>query len=220
MAVGLAALQTVLDEGTVYDSFDSPFIVRLSLLAGVMLAAFIAVELDGERATGPARSVHAAQFRLRHSGNFPAGLRTDGSAYLLPQDPAASQGFNAQQIGEVMAWTVLPQLIVIPFVPLLNALHRLTAAGWRRAHDIRRELLHEFASRHEYAAPQLLVPDITRALGQAITLTPLAAIAMVGISPAEAGSASGPLNMLRNLGGVIGTSALEDILQNASNTIC
>src|ERR1019366_7474920 len=36
MAVGLAALQTVLDEGTVLDWFGSPFIVRLSLLAGVM----------------------------------------------------------------------------------------------------------------------------------------------------------------------------------------
>ena len=61
----------------------------------------------------------------------------------------------------------------------------------------------------KYAAPQLLVPDITRALGQAITMTPLAAIAMVGISSAEAGSASGLFNMLRNLGGAIGTSALE-----------
>jgi DHA2 family multidrug resistance protein len=32
---------------------------------------------------------------------------------------------------------------------------------------------------------------------------------MVGISPTEAGSASGLFNMLRNLGGAIGTSALE-----------
>ena len=30
-----------------------------------------------------------------------------------------SQGFDAQQIGEVMAWTGLPQLVVIPLVPLL-----------------------------------------------------------------------------------------------------
>jgi DHA2 family multidrug resistance protein len=60
-----------------------------------------------------------------------------------------------------------------------------------------------------YAAPQLLVPDVTRALGQAIVMTPLSAIAMVGISPAEAGGASGLFNMLRNLGGAIGTSALE-----------
>ena len=33
MAVGLAALQTVLDEGNVDDWFGSPFIVKLSLLA-------------------------------------------------------------------------------------------------------------------------------------------------------------------------------------------
>src|SRR5882757_7940736 len=45
MAVGLAALQTVLDEGTVFDWFGSPFIVKLSLVAGVMLTGFIVVEL-------------------------------------------------------------------------------------------------------------------------------------------------------------------------------
>jgi MFS transporter, DHA2 family, multidrug resistance protein len=37
----------------------------------------------------------------------------------------------------------------------------------------------------------------------------LSAIAMVGISPSEAGGASGLFNMLRNLGGAIGTSMLE-----------
>ncbi len=40
-------------------------------------------------------------------------------------------------------------------------------------------------------------------------MTPLAAIAMVGILPVEAGGASGLFNMFRNLGGAIGTSALE-----------
>ena len=30
-----------------------------------------------------------------------------------------AQGYDAEQIGEVMAWTGLPQLLVIPFVPIL-----------------------------------------------------------------------------------------------------
>ena len=34
MAVGLAAFQTVLDDGNVYDWFGSPFIVKLSLISG------------------------------------------------------------------------------------------------------------------------------------------------------------------------------------------
>jgi DHA2 family multidrug resistance protein len=42
-----------------------------------------------------------------------------GSAYLLPQYLAVAQGFNSEQVGEVMAWTGLPQLLVIPLVPFL-----------------------------------------------------------------------------------------------------
>ena len=53
------------------------------------------------------------------------------------------------------------------------------------------------------------MPNITRAVGQALVMTPLSAIAMVGIAPQEAGAASGLFNMLRNLGGAIGTAALE-----------
>jgi DHA2 family multidrug resistance protein len=60
-----------------------------------------------------------------------------------------------------------------------------------------------------YAGPQLFWPNIVRALGQAIILTPLSAIAMIGIAPAEAGAASGLFNMLRNLGGAIGTAVIE-----------
>src|ERR1700675_4202584 len=59
------------------------------------------------------------------------------------------------------------------------------------------------------AAPQLFWPDGVRALGQAIVMTPLAAIAMSGITPQDAGAASGLFNMMRNLGGAIGTAAIE-----------
>jgi DHA2 family multidrug resistance protein len=44
MAVGLAALQTVLDDGNVYDWFGSPFIVKVSLVAAVALGAFVVLE--------------------------------------------------------------------------------------------------------------------------------------------------------------------------------
>jgi MFS transporter, DHA2 family, multidrug resistance protein len=39
-------------------------------------------------------------------------------------------------------------------------------------------------------------------------LTPLSSIATGGIGPAEAGAASGLSNMLRNLGGTVGTATL------------
>jgi DHA2 family multidrug resistance protein len=40
-------------------------------------------------------------------------------------------------------------------------------------------------------------------------MTPISAIAMLGITPAEAGAASGFSNRMRNFGGAIGTAAIE-----------
>ena len=45
MAVGLASLQAVLEEGNKDDWFGSPFIVKLTVVAVVSLALFIANEL-------------------------------------------------------------------------------------------------------------------------------------------------------------------------------
>src|SRR6266705_3588124 len=44
MAIGLAALQTVLEEGNKDDWFGSPFIVRLSIFAAVSLSLFVIIE--------------------------------------------------------------------------------------------------------------------------------------------------------------------------------
>jgi len=209
MAIGLAALQTVLDDGNVYDWFDSPFIFRLSLVAAVALAAFVVIEFRAAEPLVDFRLLGRRNFGFGTLGNFLLGFALYGSAYLLPEYLADAQGFNSEQIGQVMAWTGLPQLLVIPLVPLL--MKRIDARLL-----IGMGLLVFAAScfmnlrlDENYAAPQLLWPNIVRALGQAIVMTPLAAIAMTGISPAEAGAASGLFNMMRNLGGAIGTAAIE-----------
>ena len=209
MAIGLAALQTVLDDGNTYDWFGSPFIVRLSLVAAIALGLFIAVELVRAEPLVNLRLLTRRNFGFGTLGNFLLGFALYGSSYLLPQYLAVAQGFDAQQSGEVMAWTGIPQLLIIPLVPLLMrqfdarllvglGLLIFAASCFMNLHIDR-----------DYAAPQLFVPDVVRALGQAIVLTPLSAITMIGILPAEAGAASGLFNMLRNLGGAIGTAAIE-----------
>src|SRR6266702_8941175 len=49
MAVGLSALQAVLEEGNKDDWFGSPFIVRLAVIAAVSLSLFIWIELTVEK---------------------------------------------------------------------------------------------------------------------------------------------------------------------------
>ncbi len=209
MAIGLASLQTVLDDGNVYDWFGSPFIVKLSLVSAVALGAFIAVELVRKDPLVRLRLLVRRNFGFGTLSNFLLGFALYGSAYLLPQYLAVAQGFDAQQSGEVMAWTGYPQLLIIPLVPLLMGrfdARLLVGVGLAVFATSCFMNLHLDS---DYAGPQLLVPDITRAFGQALVMTPLSAIAMVGITPDEAGAASGLFNMLRNLGGAIGTAAIE-----------
>ncbi|HUB47467.1 MAG TPA: MDR family MFS transporter [Acetobacteraceae bacterium] len=209
MAVGLAALQTVLDEGNVDDWFGSTFIVRLSLLSAVALGAFIVVELVRKEPLVHLRLLSRRNFGFGTLGNFLVGFALYGASYLLPQYLAVTQGFDSEQSGEVMAWTGVPQLLVIPFVPLLMrrvdarllASVGLVVFATSCFMDLRLD--------SNYGGPQLFVPDVIRAVGQALVMTPLSAIAMVGITSSEAGAASGLFNMLRNLGGAIGTAALE-----------
>jgi MFS transporter, DHA2 family, multidrug resistance protein len=209
MAIGLAALQTVLDDGNVYDWLGSPYIVKLSLVAAAALCGFVVLELLSVEPVVNFRLLGRRNFGFSTLGNFLLGFALYAAAFLLPQYLAVTQGFDAEQSGEVMAWTGLPQLLVIPFVPLLM---KRIDARLLVATGLSVFAVSCFMNLHldlKYATPQLFWPDVVRAVGQAIVMTPLSAIAMVGIVPSEAGAASGLFNMMRNLGGAIGTAAVE-----------
>src|ERR1700741_2770960 len=209
MAVGLAAFQTVLDDGNVYNWFDSPFIVKLSLVAALALGAFVLWQFIARSPLVNFRLLGRRNFGLGTLGNFLLGFGLYGSAFLLPQYLAVAQGFDAEQIGQVMAWTGLPQLLVIPLVPLL--MKRIDArflVGLGLVIFAASCFMNLWLDR-DYAAPQFFWPDVIRAVGQAIIMTPISAIALVGIAQSEAGAASGLFNMMRNLGGAIGTATVE-----------
>jgi MFS transporter, DHA2 family, multidrug resistance protein len=209
MAVGLTALQTVLDDGNVYDWFGSPFIVKLSLVAAVALGAFVVLELVASHPLVNLRLFGRRNFGLGTAGNFLLGFTLYGSVYLMPEYLAATQGFDSEQIGEVMAWVGLPQLLLIPLVPrLMKRIDARLLVGIGLV-IFAVSCFMNMEMDHNYAGPQLFWPNIIRAIGQAMVMTPLSAIAMLGITPQEAGSASGLFNMMRNLGGAIGTAAIE-----------
>ncbi|HET7882091.1 MAG TPA: DHA2 family efflux MFS transporter permease subunit [Acetobacteraceae bacterium] len=212
LAIGLASLQTVLEEGNKDDWFGSPFVVRLSLVAAVSLTLFLWIELTTERPLLNLRLLLRRNFGLGSIANVILGMALYGSVFLLPSYLSQMQGYNAQQVGEVLAWTGLPQLALIPFVPrlmrrfdsrLLVAVGLgLFAASCFLNIDINRD----------YSGPQLLLPNLVRALGQALVMTPLSVLATGGIERENAGSASAMFNMMRNLGGSIGIAALQTLL--------
>ena len=64
----------------------------------------------------------------------------------------------------------------------------------------------------DYSGDQLFIPNIVRAIGQALTLAPLSAVTLGSVAPQDAAAASGISNMMRNLGGAIGTAVLATIV--------
>jgi MFS transporter, DHA2 family, multidrug resistance protein len=212
MAIGLAALQTVLEEGNKDDWFGSPFIVRLSIIAVVALALFLVIELTTKKPLLNLRLLVRRNFGFGMLANFLLGVALYGSVFILPQYLSRIQGYNAEQIGMVLAWTGLPQLVLIPLVPrLMKQLDPriLIAAGF--ALFSASNFMNIFMTA-DYATDQLFWPNVVRAIGQALVMTPLSAVATAGIEPENAGSASGLFNMMRNLGGAVGIALLQTFL--------
>ncbi|QPF85871.1 multidrug efflux MFS transporter [Bradyrhizobium genosp. L] len=212
MAIGLAALQTVLEEGNKDDWFGSDFIVRLSVIAAVALTAFLVIELTTEKPLLNLRLLVRRNFGFGMLANFLLGVALYGSVFILPQYLSRIQGYNAEQIGMVLAWTGLPQLLLIPLVPrLMQRFDARILIGAGFALFAGSNFMNIFMT-NDYATDQLFWPNIVRAIGQALVMAPLSAVATAGIEPENAGSASGLFNMMRNLGGAVGIAILQTLL--------
>ena len=212
MAVGLASLQAVLEEGNKDDWFGSPFIVKLAIVAAVSLALFIANELIVEKPLLRLRLLTQRSFGLGTISSIFLGFALFGTVYLLPAYLGQVQGYNAEQIGTVLAWTGLPQLLLIPLVPKLMQRFDIRYIAFAGLALFALSAFMNIEMSLDYSGDQLFVPNIIRAIGQALTLAPLSAISLGSVAPQDAAAASGISNMMRNLGGAIGTALLSTIV--------
>jgi MFS transporter, DHA2 family, multidrug resistance protein len=212
MVAGLPAMTFVLEEGQRKDWFGSPVIVNAALIAAAGISCFIVRELVAERPF----------INLRVLGNRSVGgacvLMTVlgavsyGSIYIIPLYCAQIQGYNAQQIGYVVMWSGLPQLILFPAMPLLMRVFdsRLLvvtgtlffiASCWINA-----------GLTHDSGMNELILPQLLRAIGQPLFAIPLSQLATAGLSPRDTADASALSQMMRNLGGSIGIAMLSTMI--------
>ncbi|WP_027232655.1 DHA2 family efflux MFS transporter permease subunit [Phyllobacterium sp. UNC302MFCol5.2] len=212
MAVGLSALQTVLEEGNKEDWFSSPFILKLSAVAVVFLVTFIWIELTVDKPLVKLSLLKQRNFAIGVVVNVLVGVALFGTVYILPQYLGQVQRYNAEQIGNVLAWTGLPQLLLIPLVPMLMKRFDARYIGFLGISIFAVSCFMNVMLSPDNAGDQFWIPNIVRAIGQALVLTPITAITTAGIAAADAAAASGLTNMLRNLGGAVGTATLGTVL--------
>jgi DHA2 family multidrug resistance protein len=214
MAVGLGALQVVLEEGSRKDWFGSPLITRLTFVGGVFITLFFIIELTRKQPFINLRLLRYRNFGLASIVNVSLGIGLYGSIYILPLYLAQIQQYNALQIGEVLVWAGIPQLFIIPLLPKIMErvdVRLMTAVG------VTLFAISAFMNAsltNQTGLDQLRWSQLVRAMGQPLIMVPLTAIATSGINRQDAGSASALFNMMRNMGGSLGIAVLATLLTN------
>jgi DHA2 family multidrug resistance protein len=135
-----------------------------------------------------------------------------GWIYIVPLYLGRIQGYNAEEIGGVLIWIGLPQLLILPLMPKVMKYvdpRKLVTVGFL-LFIVGSLLATNFSG--DFSGPQFLASSLVRALAQSMVMMPLSAIAVAGIEREHAGSAAALFNMTRNLGGAIGIAVIQTFL--------
>jgi len=213
MAIGLSCMTFVLEEGQREEWFDSRIIVAASIAAAIGIAVFLIAELTDDRPFINLRLF--ANPSVGGSGILMAvfGATAFGSVYLIPSYLAQVQGYNAQQIGEVVMWSGIPQLFLLPVMPFLmrrvdpRILVSLGLLMFAASCFINVDMS------RDTAMDQLMLPQLMRAAGQPLATIPLTQLSVVGLSRRDTADSAGITSVMRNLGASIGIAMLSTVVQ-------
>lgn len=212
MAVGLSALQIMLEEGGRHDWFASGFILNCAVLATVGLLAFVAIELRHEQPLINLRLLGRYNFGIASLMQFTFGAVVFGVVFLVPNYFAQIHGYNARQIGLMMIPYGLIQFVMSFATPRLMR--------WTSARTI---IIAGFAITgigclmnihlNPDASVNVIVPSlVVRGIGQSLVVVALGVMAIQGLEKDQVGSASGLFSMVRNVGGAIGIALSSQIV--------
>ncbi len=212
LAVGVGALQVILDKGQEDDWFGSHFIVTLTVIAVVGLALFLIRELT---ARDPV--VHMAVFKKRtySAGVFlmtVLGFVLYGSMVLLPLMLQELLGYSALNAGVAMAPRGLGSFLMMPIVgTVLSKLdpRKVLAVGivggaWS---------LYALGKINLNAGYwDIFWPQFIQGAALGLVFVPLTTATMDPIPNQEMGNATSMFNLMRNLGGSVGIAASTTFL--------
>lgn len=214
MALGLGCLEVMLEEGYRHEWFESRFITTLAIVSFVSLTTFIIIQFSRPKSVINLRVFKDRNFTLSCIAAVGLGIGLYGSIYALPLYIIQVQDYSPLQIGVLMMWMAVPQLIVIPLVPILI---RYISPRTLCAFGLILFGYSCFATgflNPDVAGLQLVPIQFVRALGQPFIFITASLIATSFIDKQDAGSASSLFNMLRNLSGAIFIAVTMTMLQN------
>jgi len=114
MITGLGALQLMLEEGQKNDWFQSGFIVRLTIIAGVGLTLFVWRELTARNPAVNLRILRNVSFASATALGGILGIALNGSLFLLPLFLQNLLGYPAMKSGLALMPRSLAMAVIMP----------------------------------------------------------------------------------------------------------
>jgi DHA2 family multidrug resistance protein len=216
MAVALACLEYVLEEGPRKDWFGDPQIVMAAWFSVVGFVFFIERSFYSKNPIVRLSPFRNPTFAFACVFNLVIGFGIYASTYLMPVFLGRVRGYDSLQIGTTVFVVgiaqILSTIIAAKFsqtvdrrIMIAVGLSGFAASLWLTSH---------IASNWGFA--ELLVPQAMRGLFIMLCIVPSVQMALGSFAGQELRSASGLFNLMRNLGGAIGIATVNTWLQDNS----
>jgi MFS transporter, DHA2 family, multidrug resistance protein len=216
VAVGLGALQVVLDKGQREDWFESNLIILLTIVSVASLLFVIFWEWTRK---DPIIDLHLFQDRTFASANFlmfMLGFALLGSTLLLPLFMQTMLGYTAQQSGFALMPGGFTIMILMPLVGFLLSRYDarllmvfgLCVLSFSLFHMTNFNLGVDFRT--------VVYARVIQAAGMAFLFVPINTAAYSFLPREKNNAASGLMNLARNIGGSVGISVVTTMLDRRS----
>jgi len=218
LAVGIGALQIVLDKGQEKDWFSSQFISRLAAISAVALVTFIIYELV---VAHPVVDLRAFKERTYSAGVFlmtVLGFVLYGSLVILPIFLQTILGYPALQAGVAMFPRGLGSFIAMPFVGVIMARfdpRKLLVIGLL-ACCLSLVMLGTLNLNVGYWA--IFWAQFLQGLSLGFLFVPLTTVTMDLVPNEKMGNATSIFNLMRNIGGSMGIALSTTIVARSEQT--
>jgi DHA2 family multidrug resistance protein len=213
LAVGVGALQIVLDKGQEEDWFASHGITALAIISAVGLVAFVLYELFGTE--HPVVDLQVFKLRTYATGVFlmtMVGFVLYGSLVLLPILLQTLWGYPALQAGIAMAPRGLGSFIAMPVVGIIMVRfdpRKLLTIGM----IVAAFTLFQLSWLNLYSGYwDVFWPQLVQGLSLALLFVPLTTITMDPIPKEKMGNATSIFNLMRNIGGSVGIANVTTVV--------
>src|ERR1700728_116042 len=217
LALGVGALQIMLDKGQEDDWFGSNFITTLAVTAGVCLAALIIYEWFHKDPIIDVRLFKNKNFATANMMMFMVGAVSFATTVLMPQFLQTLMGYTAQSAGMVLSASALLLLVELPLVGRLIGRFQsryLIAFGWialalgMYISTQKIDLLISFSS--------ATLLRIGQYLPMGFIFVPATTAAYIGITDDKSNAVAGLVNFTRNIDSSVGTSIVTTMIVRRS----